>query len=71
MLQIALTAKLLSTPERPISATIIMPSSGSKVKKAGVLGYGAKVIECAPDTRARQATCDAEMERVRPALGDV
>lgn len=42
-----------------------MPSSGSKVKKAAVIGYGAKVIECAPDTRARQATCDAEMEKVR------
>lgn len=64
-LQIALTAKLLSTPERPISATIIMPSNASKAKKAGVVGYGATIVECSPDTRARQVTTDLEMEKVR------
>lgn len=44
-----------------------MPSSASKAKKAGVVGYGAKIVECAPDTRERQVTCDREMEKVRLA----
>jgi threonine dehydratase len=57
----ALTARLLTTPARPIDACIIMPETASKAKKAAVLGYGARVVECPSDTRTRQLTCDAEM----------
>ena len=35
-----------------IDATIVMPVTAPSVKKEAVLGYGAKVVDCAPDKRA-------------------
>ncbi|KAJ3214982.1 hypothetical protein HDU67_000999 [Dinochytrium kinnereticum] len=57
---VALAAKLLNMP-----AYIIMPKNASKPKKAAVLGYGAKVIECEPTQADRESTA----ERVRQETG--
>jgi cysteine synthase len=47
---LALAAKL-----RGIPAYIVMPLSAPAVKKRGVLGYGAQVIDC-PTVESRQPT---------------
>lgn len=49
---LALAAKL-----RGIPAYIVMPLSAPAVKKRGVLGYGAQVIDC-PTVESRQPTAD-------------
>lgn len=48
---LALAAKM-----RGIPAHIVMPTTASAVKKAGVIGYGARVIECQPTQQSRQET---------------
>ncbi|KAI8842992.1 tryptophan synthase beta subunit-like PLP-dependent enzyme [Chytridium lagenaria] len=54
---VALAAKMLDMP-----AYIIMPKNASKPKKAAVLGYGAKVIECEPTQAHREQTA-AQVEK--------
>jgi threonine dehydratase len=39
-----------------IPATIVMPTSAAPVKRAAVLGYGARVIDCEPTLPAREQT---------------
>lgn len=57
-----MAARNLSTPDRPIDATVIMPGTGSAVKRNATIGYGARVVPCA--SNARQQTCDDEMDKV-------
>ncbi|MGH2569855.1 MAG: pyridoxal-phosphate dependent enzyme, partial [bacterium] len=39
-----------------IAAHVVMPDNAKLVKKNAVLGYGARVIECAPTLAAREST---------------
>jgi threonine dehydratase len=48
---LALAAASLDT-----KATIVMPSNAPAVKKEAVVGYGAKVVECEPTLKSREAT---------------
>ena len=41
---------------RGIPATVVMPKNAPAPKKAAVLGYGGKVVECEPTSTAREAT---------------
>ena len=50
---LALSAKL-----RGIEAHIVMPSTASAVKRAGVEGYGGKVYTCDPNEQARHQRAD-------------
>lgn len=43
---------------RGVPATIVMPRGAPAVKRAAVVGYGARIVECAPTNAARQATAD-------------
>jgi threonine dehydratase len=47
---VAKTASILGVP-----AYIVMPENAPEVKKAATAGYGAKIIECAPTTAARES----------------
>jgi len=42
----------LAAKRAGIAATIVMPTTAPAIKKDAVLGYGAEVIDCAPDKRA-------------------
>jgi threonine dehydratase len=44
---------------RAIPAHIVMPSNAPAVKKAAVIGYGARVTECAPTQAARESSAAA------------
>jgi threonine dehydratase/serine racemase len=44
---------------RGIPAHIVMPSNASPVKKAAVLEYGGRVVECEPTLAARETTAAA------------
>ena len=54
---VALAAKSVG-----VKATIVMPENAPKVKVEAVKGYGGKVIFCAPNNEARQATADKIVE---------
>jgi threonine dehydratase len=60
---LALAAKLSSTPECPVSATIVMPHNTPLVKKAAVQDFGAKIVLVANTNEAREN----EAERIRIA----
>jgi threonine dehydratase/serine racemase len=60
-------ALALAARIRGIPAHVVMPSSAPAPKKAAVLGYGARVIECEPTLAARTAT----VERVLVETGAV
>jgi threonine dehydratase len=53
-------AVALAAKNRGIKATIVMPNTAPPVKKAGVIGYGATVVEC--DNSMRQQTADQVCE---------
>ena len=55
---VALAAKL-----RGIKATIVMHNDAPRVKRAAVEGYGAKVIPCEPNEKARQEAADEVASR--------
>ncbi|MBX7167095.1 MAG: pyridoxal-phosphate dependent enzyme [Pirellulales bacterium] len=42
--------------QRGIAATIVMPRGAPAVKRAAVVGYGARIVECDPTQAAREAT---------------
>jgi len=48
-------ALALAAKVRGIPATIVMPTSASPIKKAAILGYGAKVVESGPSLGEREA----------------
>ncbi len=50
-------ALALAARIRGIDAHIVMPDSAPPVKKRAVLGYGARVIDCAPTQEARESAC--------------
>ena len=54
---LALTAKNLGIP-----AHIVMPENSPKVKVNAVKGYGARVIFCEPNLKARETTLEAVVE---------
>ncbi len=60
---IALAAKL-----RGMDAHIVMPNNASRIKKEAVRGYGARIIECEPNTAARHTTADAVVEETGGVL---
>ncbi len=49
-------ALALAASQRRIPAHIVMPSTAPGVKRAAVLGYGARIVECEPGQAAREAT---------------
>ncbi len=49
-------ALALAARERGVPAHVVMPANAPAVKRAAVLGYGARVIECEPTEAARIAT---------------
>lgn len=59
---LALAASSLTSPEKSIKATIIMSSIASPAKKAGVIGYGARIVDCEPHNRVE--VCNEEIKRV-------
>lgn len=52
-------ALALAARMRGIAAHIVMPSNAPAVKKAAVIGYGARVVECEPTLEARERTAAA------------
>jgi len=50
---VALASKVNNT-----EATIVMPTSAPNIKKLAVIGYGAKVVDCAPTQQAREEAAD-------------
>lgn len=50
---VALASKLAG-----VKAYIVMPKNAPEVKKKAVAGYGAEIIFCEPNEKARQETCD-------------
>lgn len=55
---LALAAKL-----RSVHATIIMPTGSPRVKRDGVIEYGANVVQCEPTLPARELTMRTEQEK--------
>jgi threonine dehydratase len=55
---VALAAKMLSTDQRAVNATIVMPRNAPSIKQAAVLGYGAKVILVDNTNEAREEAAD-------------
>jgi threonine dehydratase len=51
-----------------LNATVVMPSNAPANKKAAVLGYGARVIECEPTLAAREHTTQALMREGQQTL---
>jgi len=47
-----------------MKAHIVMPSNAPSVKKAAVLDYGARIVDCEPTNAARQAMADKVVEEV-------
>ncbi len=60
---VALACKL-----RGVDAHIIMPRNASKVKRAAVEGYGARIYDCDPNQHARESTAAAIMEQTGSTL---
>lgn len=58
-------ALALAARARGIAAHLVMPSNAPAVKKAAVIGYGARVVECEPTMAAREAA----LARVLAATG--
>jgi threonine dehydratase/serine racemase len=52
-------ALALAARMRNVTAHIVMPRNGSAVKKRAALGYGARIVECEPTQRAREAAAAA------------
>lgn len=61
-MQLAYTAHALTSPQKTIKATIIMSRLASPIKKAGVIGYGARIVDCEPHNRVE--VCNDEIKRV-------
>jgi threonine dehydratase len=40
---------------RGITCTVVMPCTAPQAKKDAVIGYGGKIVECAPSTSSREA----------------
>jgi threonine dehydratase len=51
---VALAARL-----RGVAATVVVPEGAPAVKLAGISGYGATIVRCAPTMAARNAAADA------------
>ncbi|KAI5449093.1 hypothetical protein NCC49_005320 [Naganishia albida] len=60
---LALAAHHLTSPDKSIKATIIMATTGSPAKRAGVVGYGARIVDCNPDNRVE--VCEEEIRRMQ------
>lgn len=52
-------ALAFAAKRRGIPARIVMPSNAPAVKRRAVLGYGARIVECAPTLEARERTAAA------------
>jgi threonine dehydratase len=55
-------ALALAAKNKGCRAYIVMPNNAPKIKKEAVIGYGAKVIECAPTLAARETTLKKVVE---------
>ena len=49
-------ALCFAAARRGIPATVVMPENAPAPKKAAVLGYGGRIVECEPTSTAREAT---------------
>jgi threonine dehydratase len=56
-------ALALAARNRGIRAWVVMPRNAPAVKRAAVAGYGAEIVECEPNTAAREATLGEVLER--------
>jgi len=56
-------ALALAAANRKIPAHVVMPSTSAAPKKAAVLGYGARVVECEPTLASRESTLDEVVAR--------
>jgi threonine dehydratase len=56
-------ALALAAANRRIPAHVVMPSTSAAPKKAAVLGYGARVVECEPTLASRESTLDEVVAR--------
>ncbi len=54
-------ALAFAAARRGIPATIVMPTGAPASKRAAVLGYGGRVVDCAPSNAARAAAADAAL----------
>jgi threonine dehydratase/serine racemase len=52
-------ALALAARQRGIPATVVMPHTASRIKKAAVVDYGATVVECEPNLADRERLCQA------------
>ncbi|KAJ9119562.1 hypothetical protein QFC22_003271 [Naganishia vaughanmartiniae] len=59
---LAFAAHALTSPQKSIKATIIMSRLASPIKKAGVIGYGARIVDCEPHNRLE--ICNDEIKRL-------
>ena len=51
-----------------VKAHIVMPSNSPAVKKAGVKGYGGRIVECEPTLEARESTAEAVRSETKAVL---
>ncbi len=54
-------ALALAAGARGITAHIVMPTNAPDVKRRAVVGYGARIIDCAPTLESRETTAEAVM----------
>ena len=56
-------AVALAARERGIPAWVVMPRTAARVKLEAVAGYGAEIVECEPNAKARAETAERVMQR--------
>jgi len=61
-------ALALAAKQRGIPAHVVMPRTASPTKRAAVLEYGGRVIECEPTLAARESTANAVMQETGATL---
>lgn len=61
-------ALALAAQQQSLPAHIVMPTSAPRVKRDAVLGYGARVIDCAPTLEARESTAAMVIEETGGTL---
>ncbi|KAL1919075.1 uncharacterized protein VTP21DRAFT_2456 [Calcarisporiella thermophila] len=60
-------ALALAARERGINSCVVVPKNAPLVKREAIRGYGARVVECEPNIKAREETCN----RLAAELGGV
>jgi len=58
----------LATRLRGITAHVVVPANASAVKRAAIVRYGARIVDCAPNMPARDAATAALLEQTSAEL---